>query len=223
MCSPLDYFDFPCEVKKVAVDDYNPAELRGKFIIYGGGGLIHLPSPEYNHGIMHDLEDLCELSPRLVSWGVGHNIHGLKKFRYPDSFVQKFRLHGVRDVGTELPWVPCVSCMSQFFDRKSAVLFDEIFVGHGEFMGVPGMNHSGVDPNELIAFIASANTVHTNSYHGAYWGMLLNKKVIVHDKKSSKFFAMPSPSKGLLDECRHINRDYHRKVLALFEMYQGEA
>jgi hypothetical protein len=219
MCSPLDYFDFPCEVKKVAVDDYNPRELKGKFIIYGGGGLIHLPSPDYNNGVMQYLEELCDLSPWLVSWGVGHNIHGLQQFAYPESFVKKFRLHGVRDVGTGLSWVPCASCMSKLFGRKRVAKTDAVFVGHGDFMDLPVMNHVDAEPDKLIAFIGSAKTIHTNSYHGAYWGMLLNKKVVLHDQKSSKFFAMPKPVKGLLAKCRKANRDHHKKVLKLLEAY----
>jgi len=218
MASPLDYFKFPCEVKKVAVDDYDPDELRGKFIIYGGGGLIHLPSPDYNHGVMQYLEDLCELSPWLVSWGVGHNVHGMNTIAYPESFINKFRLHGVRDMGTVLPWVPCASCMSPLLKRRG-VKRDECFVGHGDSMGMNGMRHTSADIVYLIDMIASTKVVHTDSYHGAYWAMLLGREVVYHNKKSSKFFAMPKPAKGLLAKCRKANRDHHKKVLKLLEVY----
>ena len=220
ICSPLDYFGFPCEVKKVAADDYDPAELKDKFIIYGGGGLIHLPSPDYNHGVMQYLEEICDLSPWLVSWGVGHNVHGADKIEYPESFVNRFKMHGVRDYGQSLNWVPCASCMNKLFHNRYEIKHDRVAVGHGEFPGdVPSMNHVGADPEILIPFIASGEFVYTNSYHGAYWAMLLGRRVHLIEPRSSKFYGLPMGGKKLLAKCRKANRDYHKKVLKLLEVY----
>jgi len=236
--SPLDYFKFPIKAEKIDAAKGDFSRAKGAFIIYGGGGLIHLPSPDYNNGVMEYLEDVCNLSPWLVSWGVGHNIHHSTKIEYPKSFVKKFKLHGVRDVNQALPWVPCVSCMSPLFHHKYKIKRDIVAVGHDlSDFNYPTMEHTSVTLKEIVKFIASGSTVITNSYHGAYWGMLLNRKVIVFDPMSSKFYGLPEEvelatpdtwenevktvkaNKGFLAKCRRINREYHKKVLSLIEEY----
>jgi hypothetical protein len=41
--------------------------------------------------------------------------------------------------------------------------------------------------------LGSANIILTNSYHGAYWGTLLKKRVIVVGAWGAKFYAMKHP------------------------------
>jgi len=237
LASPLDYFDFPVETVKV--DNKAAHEhLRGKFIIFGGGGLIHIPSEDYNNGIMAGFEYTCGLSPWLVAWGVGHNIHRSTKIEYPASFVNKFRMIGVRDMGQSLPWVPCVSCMNDLFHHDYNIKYSCVACGHdldSFSLGVPSIEHVGVSPSEIVPFIASGETVLTNSYHGAYWGLLLNRKVIVFDPMSSKFYglpknialatpktwreAKPTSDNVFLNLCRVLNQEYHKRVLKLLGEY----
>jgi len=239
LASPLDYFKFPIETEKMDVSVGNVEKTRGQFIIYGGGGLIHLPAPNYNNGVMQYLEDICNFSPWLVSWGVGHNIHHSKEIEYPESFVKKFRLHGVRDRQPNLPWVPCVSCMSKLFHHNYKVEHNVVVAGHNlpRLDGLPTVELSKTPPKEVIEIIASGDTVVTNSYHGAYWGLLLNRKVVVFNPMSSKFYGLPEqvqlatpdtwkqsvskamPYKGFLALCRNVNKAYHKKVLTLVNEY----
>lgn len=240
--SPLDYFKFPIPSEKMDAASYDPSEIRGQLVIYGGGGLIHLPAPDYFGGVMQYLEELCDLSPWLISWGVGHNIHRSKVIEYPQPFVKKFVLHGVRDFNQKiLPVVPCASCMSTLIHHNYNASRAAVVVGHkpGQInSGLPEMEFGhGVSAKEAIEFVASAETVVTNSYHGAYWGYLLNRKVVVFDPMSTKFYGMPDgivlsskdkwqedmrkakPSKGFLNTCRKANRDYHKKVLTVVERF----
>jgi len=242
MASPLDYFKFPVPAEKIDTSS-GMSFLNDQFIIYGGGGLIHLPAADYNGGVMEYLEDICTLSRWMVSWGVGHNIHHIREIEYPKSFVTKFALHGVRDMYQALPWVPCASCMSHLFDWEYPITRKIMAAGHHldsyeSLDGLPKMEHTQVTPAEAVKELASAETVITNSYHGAYWAALLGRKVIVFDPMSSKFFAMPSSiviaspttwmtkipheNKILLDLCRRVNTEYYNKVLGFLEEVKNE-
>jgi hypothetical protein len=250
LVSPFDYFDFPVETVKLNLgsNDFDYESLEGKFIVYGGGGAIHIPSEDYNDGIFKGVEIISDLSPWLVAWGVGHNIHGSTKIKYPESFLTKFRLIGVRDIGQvgvlkdgqhhNLPWVPCVSCMDELFHHKYEIKHSIVATGHfldSYNLGVPSIEHVGTPAEEVIPFIASGETVLTNSYHGAYWGLLLNRKVIVFNPMSSKFYglppqivlatpgtwedAKPTNNDQFLPLCRSVNEAYHKQVLNLLEEY----
>lgn len=244
--SPLDYFSFPLPTEKIDVRYFREREedLRSGFIILGGGGLIHLPSPEYNNGIIGYLEEICDLSPWMVSWGVGHNIHDSTEISYPDYFVKKFKLHGIRDMRQSLRWVPCVSCMDKLFHHRHKKIRGLAITTHVDFSlsneeDLPIMYHSTeqVTKEDLIRFIAGTDTIITNSYHGAYWGALLNRKVVVVDPFSTRFYGLPESvklssqqswkagaktakvNKGFLKQCRDANTKYHKDVLKLIEEY----
>jgi hypothetical protein len=59
---------------------------------------------------------------------------------------------------------------------------------------IPRFINSGSNIEQTIELLGSANTILTNSYHGAYWGTLLKKRVIVVGGAWSskfKFFKHP--------------------------------
>ena len=240
--SPVDYFKFPMEVEKLCIHNcFDPSlKLDESFIIFGGGGLIHAATPDHR---MKYLEDLCKLSPHMVTWGIGHNIHGSNKIEYPGYFVDSFLLHGIRDYKQEvLPHVPCVSCMDKAFSRKYKETRKYSAIGHNldsypSLDKLQKMEHKGAKFEDCVEFLAAGEFVVTNSYHGAYWGALLGKKVIVFDALSSKFFGMfeniviakpdtweyslayAESDHILLRTCRKLNRQHHKKVVKLMEEY----
>ena len=55
---------------------------------------------------------------------------------------------------------------------------------------IPRYVNSGDNITETIRLLGSADVIITNSYHGAFWGTLLGRKVIVVEAWSSKFNAM---------------------------------
>ncbi len=241
--SPLDYFKFPIPAKKVDVNEDYSLMLKSGFIIWGGGGLIHLPAPDYNHGVMGYLEEFSE-AKHIVAWGVGLNVHNVVEFPYPKS-LEKFKLMGIRNQDNPYEWVPCVSCMNSLFDVSYEIKHDIVTFRHGgeplsfnDDHFVPDMKATGVTAEEAIAHIASGKVVVTNSYHGAYWAMLLGRGAVVLNPFSTKFYgihknvqlavngtlinAIPAaiPDIAFLDVCRMLNRTFYRKVIGLIDEYQ---
>ena len=138
-------------------------------------------------------------APRIL-WGAGHNGEITKKTRgqfvYP-SWISEFKLAGIRDWGQSLPWVPCASCMSPALKKQYTIKNDVIFFEHKKQMikdfgseSIPRFVNSGSNVDQTIELLGSANIILTNSYHGAYWGTLLKKRVIVVGPWSSKFYSL---------------------------------
>ena len=88
--------------------------------------------------------------------------------------------------------------------------------------------------DQTIELLGSAETIITNSYHGAYWGALLGRKVIVTEPWSTKFYGfkhMPYLLTKLqtwndiiddvptypnaLEECVQITKNYWQEVQQL--------
>lgn len=141
-------------------------------------------------------------APRIL-WGAGHNGELSKKFRgrfeYPD-WLSEFNLIGIRDWNQNLPWVPCASCMHPALRKKYEIKNDIIWFEHKKQMikdfgkdCIPRFVNSGDNIEQTIELLGSANIILTNSYHGAYWGTLLKKKVIVVSPWSTKFQALKYP------------------------------
>lgn len=181
-------------------------------------------------------------SPRII-WGAGHNADFQKKLKgtleYPD-WLRDFDSVGVRDYGQEYEWTPCASCMHPALRKKYAVKNDVIWFEHKKQLikstefgkdPIPRFINSGDNVEQTIELLGSANTIITNSYHGAYWGILLKKKVIVVEAWSSKFNAikhMPfilnkgeywkdildsvSTYPDAIDECIDATQRYWKKV-----------
>jgi hypothetical protein len=146
-------------------------------------------------------------------------------------------LRGVRDYGTGFDWVPCASCMHPLLDkyREAAPKREVVVFEHPLFMSLriedyPVMRNLDHDLAEIMSFLSSAETIITSSYHGAYWGILLNRKVVcvpwstkfmrfkhevricqdLLDLKSHLKAARSHPS--ALEECRRANCEYAEKV-----------
>jgi hypothetical protein len=182
------------------------------------------------------------IGPRFV-WGAGHNgdpDSEFEKIRWPRSF-NKFKLVGLRDFHktSRYRWVPCASCMHPAFDRKYEIKNDVIWFEHKKQMikdfgsdPIPRFINTGNNMDQTIELLGSSNIILTNSYHGAYWGMLLKKRVIVVGGTwSSKFkFMKHFPSilnkkdhwkdavekasiyENALEDCRTANREYWQEI-----------
>lgn len=138
-------------------------------------------------------------APRVV-WGAGYNsetnVTDPTKIAWPRSLAN-YKLVGVRDYGTQYPWVPCASCMHPALEKKYSIKNDIIFFEHKKQLikstefgsdSIPRFINSGSNVEQTIELLGSANIILTNSYHGAYWGTLLGKRVmLVGGIWSSKF------------------------------------
>ncbi len=155
-------------------------------MIYGGGALGYELAEQ---GQLH--QDSLK-----IAWGVGISRPGMTlPGRAPDGFS----LFGSREWGQENSiYVPCVSCMSPLFDVKYEIKRPVVFFANDDpwiqdqyparIPELPTVTNTA-SLEEIIAFLASGETVVTNSYHGAYWGTLIGRKVVLYKPYSSKFFS----------------------------------
>lgn len=191
---------------------------------------------EYSNKINND-------NSKRILWGAGHNVDGVKKSKGHleySTYLQRYDMVGIRDHNQMYEWLPCASCMHPALQKSYPIKNDIIWFEHkkqliksADFgdLPIPRFVNSGNNIEQTIELLGSANTIFTNSYHGAYWGTLLKKKVIVVDPWSSKFFGFKHQpaflSKGetldqaiekapvyhtALDECKTKTQNFWNRV-----------
>lgn len=232
LSAPILYFPFLrvswAKIVDVAVGDF---DLKNKKVVVGGGGPIEIFKTRLRAFRLNGPQ-------KLVAWGVGTND---MKHMYPDySSLKDYDLVGCRDWKSPFDWVPCVSCMHEFFDtpctveRKHEVVQYMHCTADKVELDFPSMRNNARDVFEVLRFLGSANVVVTNTYHGAYWATLLGKKVVIVNPWSTKFLYMrhrpvmcgqESVDKAIeraicypeaLEECRLANTTFAGKVQELF-------
>jgi hypothetical protein len=203
---PAQYFDFgPHEVLNYS------EKPKGSVVIYGGGTMVNWLARK---PVLPDV-------PKVI-WGAGSSRHGeTEPWPDPDGFA----LIGTREWTPEREraglYAPCPSCMSPLFDLTYSVSRERVaFVNASESIrsrypaayktGLPTMDNSAT-MTEIVAFLGSAETVVTNSYHGVYWAHLLGRKVEVHGY-SSKFHRLAPHTLG---EARDATVRFYERVMAL--------
>lgn len=155
---------------------------------------------QYKNLIKEYIDKLSTKKPPRFFWGAGYNGEYNKKLRlkfpWPEWLVE-FDKVGVRDYGQDLDWYPCASCMHPALRKTYPIKNDVIFFEHKKQLikdfgddPIPRFINSGANIEQTIELLGSANIILTNSYHGAYWGKLLKKRVIVVGAWGAKFYAM---------------------------------
>lgn len=248
--APLNYFwqlgDIKADILafKSYINPGLPETISRNSLVIGGGGILNRKSFEIQ---MKTFEQLGALGKKTVLWGAGHNSKHQGDFKKLKSYnvdLKKFGLAGTRDYSLSDNWVPCVSCLHPLFDKKYTNTRETGIILHNKTLKnsrIPASfkNYSIIsntaNMEDFLNFIGSCESVITDSYHGMYWGMLLNKKVVVIPN-SSKFFdfkyepvistfdscledvkkARSYP--GVLEECRERNKDFAKKVFNYLEI-----
>lgn len=225
MCAPYHYFDFSDKTVYDLADAIEPCEA----VIYGGGAI----EPLLRTNRIHDAVQ----ANSKIAWGIGTS---RRNKRQHGPLVHDLDLCGVREVGREVDvpnafYVPCVSAMSPLFDESYEITQDVVFYTHGVY-GLPDtgpaprLNNRADTLEDAIRFIASGQTVVTNSFHGTYWAALLGRKVVCIPF-SSKFYGFKYPpayclngdwaeamvravsySSEALNDARQRNVDFHERV-----------
>jgi hypothetical protein len=206
---PVQYFDWPAHV----VLNYSDPAPACDLVIYGGGTMV-------NWLARHRGE--LPKAKRAI-WGAGSSRHGMTE-PWPDP--AGFDLIGTREWTEEREaageWAPCVSCMSPLLDERYEIARAKVaFVNASANIrartpaaygtGLPTMDN-GAPMAEIMAFLGSAETVVTNSYHGMAWASWLGRKVEVLGY-SSKFHRF-NPS---LERSRDATLRFRARVMALYE------
>lgn len=238
---PLDYFDFNfTNNTRIACKKVRDINTLSEFyedkdnIIFGGGGIItgRVKKALLLAGSNKDKKY------KLFSWGIGYNEKGIRLIDYNTvkSFLDNFDLHGIRDWGNPYNYVPCSSCMNTLFDCVKNPVHEIVIYNHyGHLVPnpkkYPQIMNNEMSLEKIIDFLSSGKVIITSAYHGAYWGMLLNRKVIVIPN-ASRFFGFRYPPiyrtnenwgtgldetkgqsfEGYLSECRKINQLYYEEV-----------
>ena len=254
---PLDYFNFNF-TKNIRV---NIKEMRmpgrkkyyNDNMIFGGGGIISGRIKKMFRLLHDEKPKKC----KIFAWGLGHNEATDKKTQYGrpsiQYFMPMFQLFGTRDyfqrkfhrektAGDRYRYVPCVSCMNKVFDQRiekpihPIVIYDHVnhFIPDSSRLHLPRMTNDHVKIEDVIKFLSSGELVVTSAYHGAYWAMLLNRKVIMIPW-ASRFYgferpvikanfddwqtyidqAMSMSFDGYFTECRRNNIKYYKEVKRL--------
>lgn len=190
-CGPEFYFsDFFREydqyVHEFATIDFSSIRPNDVVII-GGGGILDY-SDVWNARI-----NMCmQHCKNVILWGCGFNHHLDHVYSANAIQYDALTLAGVRDYHCELEYLPCVSCMLPLL-RISYPLMRRIgIVEHkafpiDEFPSYEKLSNGTNDINTLLQFIGTSQVIITNTYHVWYWATLMNKKVILYEKFSTKF------------------------------------
>ena len=201
LSSPLIYFPFEgfskerFDVRDMLTE--RAKTLSGKHIILGGGGLVYKRFFPYLNAFKE-----IENPGKVIAWGVGQQQYDVmddsKEARdrvanFDYSIIESFDLLGIRDFGFCHPWVPCVSCMHEEFDRPRQIEHEFVVFSHKKFLveveNLPRETNATADLKSVLDFLGSGETVITSSFHGAYWATLLGRQVIAFPF-SSKFHTL---------------------------------
>lgn len=162
-CSPGNYIQYG-QQKLLDLSEHAPA---CKLAIYGGGQ------------VFQDCVDaIIYRSARAqnrVIWGVGVSAKDAKSMMF-DIISAQCALIGSRNFAIPgSDFVPCASALSGLFDEMPEPTRDVVLFSHAHkskdlarSKGIPEMSNNGADFEDALRFIASAETVVTNSYHGTY-------------------------------------------------------
>jgi uncharacterized protein YggL (DUF469 family) len=212
--TPKHYFDEFKNDEWVDVFEFGKKNLASyDKIIVGGGGLLF----NSNFDKALSLLQHSKYIEKVLFWGVGVNSvfdkdssqeqidEAVGKFPYKLKVFNKFQLN-LRDKQERYNVLPCASCLHPVFDTKEKIVRKYLAIKHtkiNSFKNRPLYDEIHkiytIDNTieNVIAEIKRSEIVVTQSYHGAYWAALCNKKVIVLTPWSTKFLYFDFPVKIL--------------------------
>jgi hypothetical protein len=164
--------------------------IDGPKILWGAGFNLH----SYPFRFTRKLDGLegikAEIKGLLTRTGLRKQSSWLRTLLndaeiYP-KIDNRYDLVGVRDWGTDYRWVPCASCMHPIFDwgREQSTSKKLVIIDHPMFFKIDTRSpNKGSNLNksfeDIISMLSEAEVILTSSYHAAYWGILLGRRVVV--------------------------------------------
>lgn len=250
-CCPALYFKEFLNCKSIDILSLQNIKVKNKTIIVGGGGLLQ----EFFRSKLEILDKLSK-NNIIIYWGVGTD-NKIGENLISLDFLEKAYLCGIRNKDTKYTFIPCPSCMSNLFDKykETTSKYEAVVYLHEDYsknyMSLKNKyeirtNRSNLSFEDVINFLSQGNTIITNSYHGAYWGALLNKKIVIlpwiNDKNqqgvSDKFKQLPinytlcenindienaiskAPTNwGMLDTFRAKNIEFKNKIIKSHKLF----
>lgn len=231
--SPAHYFPFLKDSELLDIEAVDPRKDYGA-LIFGGGGLLH------NKWVETMSEVAKGTTSKLITWGCGSNDHDRKLIIHP-KFLDDYTLVGLRDYGNPWRYIPCPSCLNPAFDTIKAnprigfgiyERFDDPIPIQG-----PRINNRGKFDNlpQVLDWISRCQVLITNSFHGAYWALLMEIRVLLWKPSISRFFSFSAHIEEVdeidwlakvifkpeeipvlhLETCRKLNQDFATDVKEL--------
>lgn len=221
LSSPCRWFPELSHIPFVPIQEIQNYDLQNTGVIFGGGGMIYGESER-------KMARVVETGVPVVLWGCGTNWYD-GKVVFP-KWLQKCKLVGLRDWDSPYSWVGCPSCFIPGIEEAAKInpVFPAVNYQHRERprdwgIRVTMTNEQGAKKiGEVLEFLGKADRVVTNSYHGAYWALLMERTIDLPDVWSSKFNTLPPmgwKDCSLLQLARVSNILFFKRVKQLMENY----
>lgn len=243
--SPKLYYEFTgFETKQITFEQVH--NIKNSIVIFGGGGILDTSIMRNKYYKNLDSTNIYfqwgsgsnSLNVSEVTWKIGKGEVSFEK-----DTLENFLLVGRRDYGQKyLPnhiYVPCSSCKLEPLRKTYNIVRRIGIVQHMWLQQIKGLDFPKIDMKlnrknsieDIVKFIGESEVIITGSFHGAYFGLLLRKKVIINGSWSSKFDTLKYkpvkltdnleddiskcivPPEGYLEECIRLNNDFYTRVM----------
>tara|TARA_B100000123_G_C25736728_1_gene431811 strand:+ start:234 stop:1898 length:1665 start_codon:yes stop_codon:yes gene_type:complete len=246
-CSPRLFYgfnDYKIEYLEYTDNWDSINKTKNSIVIFGGGGIIDTNKDRSKY------YKTLEKSNVYFHWGSGSNKLNLKEVNWMpspneidicDDIFENFIFVGRRDYLKNYydnhEYVPCVSCKIGLLQNNYEIKRRIGIIQHMWLKQITNLNYPTISMdlnkyniNEIIKFIGESEIIITGSFHGAYWGHLMQKKVIINGSWSSKFDTLkykPTllsnnlendikscivPPPEYLKECIELNDKFYNKI-----------
>lgn len=198
-CCPLNYYlDYFEQFNLIRHDidfiDYKEIEPED-VVILGGSGLFNV-TRSFNEAI----NKILERCNHVIAWSAGFNTHDKQWFQgtdFPTISMDKFAMLSIRDYQhpSGIEWLPdpsAVAIPKDFLESQQNTIRKYGIIEHKD-LPIKGIDYiedrikNSESLYNILKFICESEVVITNSYHCAYWSILLQRKTIVINKWSTKF------------------------------------
>ena len=203
---------------------------KSDFMIVGGGAL------DGYCDIWHErINEAVSSAGLAIGWGFGFNSSKVEALTKVDIGFSKFDELGTRDFKEPHGrYLPCVSCMSEFFGieyekkRKTGVVaHKETALELAEFKHYPDVwffNNSSM-MHRVIRFIGESEQIISGSYHIQYWAHLLNVPCYTLNAddiriSGAEFKVDGSLDPGFYDRCVEKNTSFSEKVFSHIKQFE---
>ena len=165
--------------------DFRAVPTSCHAIVFGGGGMLH-------PGVDVHMAEMAKRFP-CATWGIGinyHNEHGPERRKWKETLDAMSGPATIRDPGYGRETTPCPSCLDprievalqQSMQTPPGWKARPLVIYHKEHpINVPvtappprmATNDCSTSFEEMLKLIGNSRAVYTNTFHGAYWALLL--------------------------------------------------
>ncbi len=210
------------------MDLFNPVPVSEiKTLIVGGGAIL------CNNRMINNLKKMLDTYDFKfkVFWGGGVTLS-----EETTEILKRFDFVGCRDYDNGLNFLPCPSIMHPSLKQKNISNKDFLIIDHWKRNPIEfpkshtRIKNRFISVDDLINQISLHNYIITSSYHAAYWGIVLGKKVIVitnenfekftfkqnisiEQKWEDRFLEMASNYNDAYEECLVLNTNFLNNLI----------